>query len=1306
MRYQQILSTSLNDVLQSLDKVNKKRSLLNPEASPSKYVSAYNIQRMIDNSTQFTANANNASGWLSSAETSISSALELVTKVRDDLALNGANGVNNLESMRALAGDVLGVYNQLFDIANTTYMGRYIFAGYQTNTMPFNSKENQVLSIVKHFGADGGNLLARDTFSDLPELAEGDYTVRIDVRDGTGYLSVKDKYGNDVILDSNGTDDALNGGNNISTVLTFKVESGKVVNTGRGIAVALPDNIGNGLQYTCKYVPGSYASYYGDSGEILDKIGYNQNVAINFTGDDIFLENSKVLRSVQANTVNGISLTVSSLFSQIDGANVGIGDSIKISGTDHNGYLVGSAKVRGTDEVGLNLTEQSAEERTLTITYGGKHYQIEVPADGYANIDLLVGAINYQLGRAQYVGSATVYASYTDENDFASAIAADVSSNLVYNSGAGYQVDLSSQIKVVSDGGRLMFVTSDTGNKTYLAVTGSNYNTMGFDGKTVLELGKDTTFEVGYDFPEAGINNIYTVHDNISIAQDITFIINGKSVLLEASALAAATTTEAKELYIDRMLREAGFGYTVGVKLSDYQAGPPETYDFTFTMQNLNLDRDTHLSTFYFDVGGVSDYQFGTIPKSISADIKEKTVGDYMAFIENLYDNGVDVTLENGNITVRDLRSGSSRLTMNVQELNEGMSLPIIDQEIIVGGNYTGGADDRWSVSVDMTHNTLDGTKDVHVVVYNSQNVKIIDKVVKNYTGGEIQLQSGVYITANDMNTAMGVNPAPASFGIDLKGKGSLNFGDMNIVQTGENANMFTSIMNLYNALYNGINTEGWGEPSAWRDETLKSTANPYFDGVFGGNFNAMWNYEVQSSSGKSDFYVQDIFTASTADIKLDTNAINLDFAIELYNNDTNTLEKYNITVPLAGITTPQELQQAIINVINNDTNLYAKNIHASLDGEKVKITSGSGASTITLIPATEKDVYMMGYSLSGGILGTDYSTPASFDYVYWDGLTWTQTTVTLTGVYANVPAVLADINTQLAGTSGTAGVDGDGVLRITSADPSYITNINDPSMTLGLTNSTLEYKIADTRLIQDLSNTSTEARTLTFRYNDGTFKEASIIIDDRAYLDYTDMLAEVNSKLAAAGLSSAFTAVMSGDRLAFKPAAAVTAFSVEGDYTGSLGFRKAGDKVFVKVTDSSGSGIQNIYVDTAHKEYHVSDGLVLGFDTGMLYATDSFTGTVGSGIDFELGVLDIVQGQLTQALTQTGNRQLRVESTINFNTSIINTYENQKAVYLGSSEADQVRLLTEYELANKAYEYALTLTTRMMSFSILDYLS
>jgi flagellin-like hook-associated protein FlgL len=1307
MRYQQTLSTSLNDVLQSLDKVNKKRSILNPEASPSKYVAAYNIQRMIDDTTQFSANANNANGWLAAAETSIYQSVELITKVRDDLALNGANGVNNLESMRALAGDVMGIYNQLFDLANTTYMGRYIFSGFQTNTKPFSAEENQILSIVKEFGSEGGNLLARDTFSDLPELAAGEYSVKISIRNDTGYLTLKDKYGNDVILDSNGSDDALVGGNNVSTSLAFKIEPGKVINTGRGLAVKLPDSIGTGLQYSFTYVPGNYAGYYGDSGDILNKIGYNQNVQINFAGSDIFLENSKILRSLQSNTVNGLPLTTSSLFSQIDSANVGLGDSIKISGTDHNGYAVGSAKVLGTTEAGLNLSEQSAAERTLTITYAGKHYQIEVPADGYANIDLLLGAINHQIKSARYVGSAAVYPSYTDENDFTSAIAADVNGNLVFNSGAEYQVDLSSQITAVSDGGRLMFVTSDTGNKTYLAVTGGKYNTLGFEDKTVLALGKDTTFEVGYDFPESGINNIYTVHDDIPINQDITFIINGKPILFEAAALAAAPTTEAKELYIDRELRKAGLGYTVGVKLSDYQAGPPESYDFTFTMQNLNLDRDTRLSTYYYNIGGVSDYQFGTIPKTISASVKEKTVGDYMEFVRNLYDKGVEVTLENGNIAVRDLRSGSSRLSMNVQEMNEGMSLPIVDQKVIVGGNYTGGGDDRWSVTMDMTHDPIDGTKDVHVVIYNSQNVKIIDKVVENYTGGEIQLQSGVYIIANDMNTAFGVNPASASFGIDLKGKGALNFGDMNIVQTGENANIFTSLMNLYNALYNGINTEGWAEPSAWRDETLKSTAIPYFDGVFSGNFNALWNYEVVSNGGKTGFYIQDIFSASTADIKVDASAANLNFAIEIYDNDAGTLNKYNLAVPITAGMTAQELQQAIVNTVNTNVSLFALDVHASIDGGKVNITSGSGSRNITLIPDSEKDVYMMGYSPSvGSTPGLDYTIPASFDYVYWNGAIWTQTTVTLAGTYADTAAVLADINTQLIGTGGTASLDSGGALRITSADPSYISNITDPSMTLGITNSTLENKIADKRLIQDLTGTSTEARTLTFRYNDGSFKEASITIADKAYANYQDMLAEVNSKLAAAGLSTSFTAVMSGDKLTFKPAAAVATFSVEGDYEGTLGFRKTGDRAAIKVTDSNGRGIQNLYIDTAHKEYGVSDGLVLGFDVGSLFATDSFTGAVGSGIDYELGVLDTAQGQLTQAVTQVGNRRLRVESVINFNTSVLTTYENQKAVHLGSSEADQVRLLTEYELANKAYEYALTLTTRMMSLSILDYLN
>lgn len=1304
LRYQNNINTALNTMLTAGEKVNKKSGVLNPETSPSRYIASYNLQRIIDDNTQFKTNSESAAGWLTEAERVIKQAYEQVSKVRDELAVYGANGTNSLESMKALAGDVKEIYSQLFDLANTQYMGRYIFSGFQTNTMPF-AKSDSLISSVSEMYGNGGQVSTRSVYTDLRELSSGTYTVQVDVKGDTGYLRLYDKNGKIVTIDSTGSDESAKNGNNLTTEMTFKLEPGAIINTGRGVSITLPNDIATaktGLKYQFTYKAGSNASYYGDNGQINNQIGFNQTVGINFTGEQLFMQNNKILKSSQFNSVNGVALTASSLFSQIDKANSSKSDSITIKGTDHQGFSVGTAKVLGTEGVTLNMLNATKEERTLTFGYAGKFYQIEIPAKGYASVGELTETINYQLSKAQYVGSQDVVGNYPTADAMAFDINSQVSdiNNANLTKDSRYQVDLSKQISVSADGSRLQFITSDTGNHTILSVTGSKHNSLGFDDNTILSVGKDTVFEIGYDFKENGINTLYTTHNAINLSSTATFKVNGKVVQVEG--LSSATTQREKEMLIDQAVQRAGFGYGVTAHLD--ATGNPDEYNVTFTMQNMNYDRNTRLSTTYLNstLPVTTDNQTATMEKNITVDIKEKTISDYMTFIKELYGQTVDVRLEDGRIAVEDLRSGQSRLTMNMVENNEGISLPVVDQFAVVGGKYTGICDDLWTVNMNMAHNA-DGTNDVSISVINSKGLEIVNNTINNYQGGKIQLPNGVYVVPDS-------NMTTSVFHLNLTGPASLNFGDMNIVQDGENANMFTSLMNLYNALNNEINSAEKGVPSMWNDSTMKSTAIPYFDGVFGGNSNANWRYEIEPTNGTSEFYLQNMFTQSSGKINFNPalGATNLDFSVQLYDNSTKTFKEELISIPLAGITSSSDLSNAIASTINKNTNLYNNNVRAYVENGQVMFESGSGSRSISIKPASDKDLYMMGVNQqTGTALKTTFSANATMDFHYYDGATWQTATATIpAGTYTDTADVLANITGLPAGINATVAND---VLTFNSPTnvPFYYDNVVNPGGALGLNNTTLNYTTGNKVVPLDLSQATDAQRTLTFTYSTNGLdnKNISITMDKNTYNTTDDMVAAINDKLAAAGISTLYTAVKSGDSIAFKTDASVVRSVVEGDYEGYLGFAKIGDKVNIKVVDEQGKSVQNISADTANKEYSVSDGLLLGFDKGSLYATDYFTGTVGSGVKYEIGVLDSVQSQLLQCLTQVGNRSLRVESVMNFTSTIVTNYESQKSTYLQATDTDQIKLSTDYTLAKQAYEYALSIVSTSMKISILDYL-
>ena len=1292
--------------MEAMEKANAKRNVLNPEDNPTGYISAYTLQRSIDNMKRFTENAGIAKDWLTAADDQFQAISALLSGVRFDSALAGNNGVYDLQALQALAGSVMGAYNALFDIANTQYKGKYMFGGYETNTAPFQNSNNTVKNVIQLSGGTGGNISAAGVYSDLPELSSGQYTVKIEAKGDTGYLSILDSYGNKVLLDSNGTDEATKAGNDITTSLAFKIEAGKTINTGRGLVITLPDDVAGGATFQLKYEAGAVNSYYGDMGKVMNQIGFNQNVAINFNGNEIFTQNSKILQTGLMNSVGGVPLTASSYFSQIYGANSGAGDSISFTGTDHKGLPVGAAKLSATNGVSLNMTKASKEERTLTIGYAGKYYQIEIPAKGYKDMDELLFTINNQLKTATYAGSQSLVSHYADTDDMASAQNAEINAGLV---NSGYQIDLSCEISITADGDRLLFSTYATGNKTALSVTGFKHNTLGFDDKTVASIGGDTVFEIGQAYDESGIHTFFTKHSNVNLSgvpDEQIFIINGNSIVIEG--FSAATTLEERELLIDRALQRAGYGYSVTAKL---QETSPGFYDVTFTLQNVNYGRDTFFATTYYDPLSpvTTDYQVANLPTDISSYNKEQKVSDLLNFIERLYDGGVSATIVDGCIQVMDLRSGESRMTMNMLTNNQGMSYPLIDQNCSVTGRYTGGKDAVWGVTAEMTHNA-DGTRDVLITIRDEKGNTALQKTVQNYQGGEITLMQGIKLRVDDMNTTPGTT-AMTEFKLNLRANASLSFGNIKVLQEGKNTNMFTSLMSLYDALNNGVanfpDTTGKGAPSAWSDTNLLSSAIPYFEGTFTGHSNATWKYEVQSQNGQREYYLQSEFSQKTGALALLPGATTLDFEVQTYDNSTGQLARRSVSVPLAGITTEAELARAITQTINNDPVFYQKDIHAYVDTDgKVVFESGSGAKNITIIPSDENAVYMMGRdAVAGSPPASVFTAQATLDFHHYTAGAWSTTTVTVPAGTYTAAQVAAVIDGQLpAGAS--ASLDSNGVVRFASADPFYYDNVASPANALGLHNTTQNYVSGNSTPKLDMRALDADARTLTFRYSDGvTENTVSITIDAKEYMNLDEIMSEINSKINTVGLSSMFQAVSySNGVIAFEPPAGYYV-SIEGDHAASLGFARTGDEVSVKVTDEKGNLIQNLKLDSANEEYKVADGVMLGFDAGSLFTTDSFTGVVGSGVGYELGELDQAITQLLTALTQVGNSVSRVESIINFQQNLTITSIEHQALHLGASDIVQINQLTAYEAARNAYAYALQLTTQMMSTSILNYL-
>ena len=74
--------------------------------------------------------SDDATGWLNTQDQALQSSSSLLQRVRE-LALQAANGTNSDTGREAIASELDSLKDELASLANTTYMGRSVFGGFQ-----------------------------------------------------------------------------------------------------------------------------------------------------------------------------------------------------------------------------------------------------------------------------------------------------------------------------------------------------------------------------------------------------------------------------------------------------------------------------------------------------------------------------------------------------------------------------------------------------------------------------------------------------------------------------------------------------------------------------------------------------------------------------------------------------------------------------------------------------------------------------------------------------------------------------------------------------------------------------------------------------------------------------------------------------------------------------------------------------------------------------------------------------------------------------------------------------------------------
>jgi flagellar hook-associated protein 3 FlgL len=122
------LQGNLNRISKLQEQLTSGKQIRRPSDSPSGTASALGVRSEIRSVQQHSRNADNGLGWLATADTALTSALNQVRRVRD-LTLEGMSTVTagSAEAREALAVEIDQIRDSLINLANTRHGDRPVF---------------------------------------------------------------------------------------------------------------------------------------------------------------------------------------------------------------------------------------------------------------------------------------------------------------------------------------------------------------------------------------------------------------------------------------------------------------------------------------------------------------------------------------------------------------------------------------------------------------------------------------------------------------------------------------------------------------------------------------------------------------------------------------------------------------------------------------------------------------------------------------------------------------------------------------------------------------------------------------------------------------------------------------------------------------------------------------------------------------------------------------------------------------------------------------------------------------------------
>jgi flagellar hook-associated protein 3 FlgL len=136
------LNNNMNGMDNLQNQLSTGRRLNKPSDDPVGISFSMRYRSELSANEQYQSNTNSATSWMSFTDTVMNQAGEVIQKLRE-MAVKASNGTNPQSALDTMEAEASQLFEQVVDIGNSQFNGKYIFNGQLTDIKPY-TLENAV----------------------------------------------------------------------------------------------------------------------------------------------------------------------------------------------------------------------------------------------------------------------------------------------------------------------------------------------------------------------------------------------------------------------------------------------------------------------------------------------------------------------------------------------------------------------------------------------------------------------------------------------------------------------------------------------------------------------------------------------------------------------------------------------------------------------------------------------------------------------------------------------------------------------------------------------------------------------------------------------------------------------------------------------------------------------------------------------------------------------------------------------------------------------------------------------------------